>query len=69
MVNKMYIWYLLQTILQTIASFMQKVYIVCNIAYYEHGDSILHAMYSPGQKFCCMSGQKWQLLITQLLIS
>ena len=23
---------------------------------------------SPGQKFCRMSGQKWQLLITQLLI-
>ena len=27
------------------------------------------SQYSPGQKFCCISGQKWHLLITQLLIS
>ena len=27
-----------------------------------------YAVYSPAQKFCRTSGQKWQLLITQLLI-
>ena len=33
------------------------------------GGSFCSPNYSPGHKFCRMSGQKWQLLITQLLIS
>ena len=32
-------------------------------------DNKFGIIYSSGQKFCCTSGQKRQLLITQLLIS